>query len=115
MTPDDEDIQPIAERIVELLREQRPPGTSATGMLVAERPGLPLSGLVDAATLARMLGVDRSWVYAHAGQLGGIRLGGPQGRLRFDLATLGSRLAAIPAGPPAPTPAGRRRPQSREA
>jgi hypothetical protein len=40
--------------------------------------------LVDAATLAAMLPVERDWVYAHASQLGAIRLGGPAGRLRFD-------------------------------
>ena len=31
--------------------------------------------LVDAAVLARVLGVDREWVYEHADQLGAIRLG----------------------------------------
>lgn len=41
-------------------------------------------GLVDAAKLAEMLGVARSWVYSHADQLGGRRLGGKRGRLRFD-------------------------------
>jgi hypothetical protein len=39
---------------------------------------------VDAATLARALGVDRSFVYRHAAELGAVRIGGPQGRLRFD-------------------------------
>jgi hypothetical protein len=110
MSLDEEDIQGIAERVVELLtaREQ----LADTGSVLArERPQPAPSGLVDAATLARALGIDRSWVYAHAARLGGIRLGGPQGRLRFDLATLGNRLAATPAGPPAPRPAGRRRPR----
>ena len=42
--------------------------------------------LVDAATLAGTLGVDRSYVYAHADELGAIRLGGgAKPRLRFDL------------------------------
>jgi hypothetical protein len=40
---------------------------------------------VDAAELAELLGVERDWVYAHANALGAIRLGGPRGRLRFDL------------------------------
>jgi hypothetical protein len=48
---------------------------------------------VDAAQAARTLGVDRSWVYAHAAQLGAIRLGGPRGRLRFDLQQLRRKLA----------------------
>jgi hypothetical protein len=30
--------------------------------------------LVDAATLAAELGVDRSWVYAHRDELGAVRL-----------------------------------------
>jgi hypothetical protein len=42
--------------------------------------------LVDAATLAAALGVSRDFVYAHASELGGERIGsGPRGRLRFDL------------------------------
>ncbi len=41
--------------------------------------------LVDAATLAAELGVGRSWVYAHRGELGAIQLGtGSKPRLRFD-------------------------------
>lgn len=41
--------------------------------------------LVDAATLAQELGVSRDFVYAHACDLGGERIGaGPRGRLRFD-------------------------------
>jgi hypothetical protein len=47
---------------------------------------------VDAAALARTLGVERSWVYAHADELGAVRLGGPGGRLRFDLEDVRRRL-----------------------
>ena len=51
--------------------------------LVEERQG---GGLVDAAELARMLGVDRDWVYEHGERLGAIRLGdGPRPRLRFEV------------------------------
>ena len=61
-------IDAIATRVVELLEQ---------------RPGAP--GLVDAAELARRLGVTRAWVYEHATELGAIRLGsGPSPRLRFD-------------------------------
>lgn len=43
-------------------------------------------GLVDAAELAAVLGVDRGWVYEHGEQLGVIRLGdGPRPRLRFEI------------------------------
>jgi hypothetical protein len=68
----------IARRVVELLRSEE------TG----ERP----ARLVDAAALARELGVEREWVYAHAEQLGAVRLGGPHGRLRFDRREVSRRL-----------------------
>ncbi|MGH2989280.1 MAG: hypothetical protein ACRDMA_05340 [Solirubrobacterales bacterium] len=62
-------IDAIARRVVELL----PRGVSA-----------PVE-LVDAAELARRLGIERSWVYTHAIQLGAIKLGnGRRPRLRFD-------------------------------
>lgn len=70
MTLDSEDIERIAGRVVELLNEE---------------PGADQTRYVDAAFVARKLGVDRDWVYAHARELGGMRLGGPRGRLRFDL------------------------------
>jgi len=61
----------VAERIVELLR-----GETAT----------PCDGLVDARTLADRLGVARGFVYAHADELGAVRLGdGPKAPLRFDV------------------------------
>jgi hypothetical protein len=42
--------------------------------------------LVDAVAVAAFLGVDRGWVYEHAGELGGRRLGsGPRARLRFSM------------------------------
>ena len=68
---DPRDIALIAERVAELL--SRDGGTT--------RP----ARLVDAAAVAEKLGVDRDWVYAHARELGGVRLGGARGRLRFDL------------------------------
>jgi len=70
MTLDGEDIEAIAQRVAELLHDP-----------VAVAP----VRLVDAQTVASVLGVDREWVYAHAQQLSAIRLGGPHGRLRFDL------------------------------
>lgn len=73
-----EDIELIARRVVELLREL-PPG--------------PPPRLVDAAELAHELGVERDWIYAHAAALGAIRLGSPRGRMRFDIAAVRARLA----------------------
>jgi hypothetical protein len=76
VTLDRETIDAIAERAaqrtVELLRQ--PPGEQS------------MPQLVDAATVARALGVSRDCVYAHADALGGKRIGsGARGRLRFDL------------------------------
>lgn len=71
-------VEAIARRVVELLRANEP----------QDRP----ARLVDAATLARELGVERDWVYANAERLGAIRLGGPRGRLRFDREVVADRL-----------------------
>lgn len=73
-------VEQIARRVVALLREEAP----------AAAPGR----YVDAATLALDLGVERDWVYSHAHELGAIRLGGPRGRLRFDLVGVKQRLEA---------------------
>ena len=67
LDPDDVDL--IARRVLDLLR--------------ADQESVP-ARLVDAKTLAAMLGVTRAWVYAHAEQLAAVRLGAPRGRLRFD-------------------------------
>ena len=49
--------------------------------------------LLTAAQVAARLGVERTWVYAHANELGVVRLGdGPRPRLRFDPAIV-ARLA----------------------
>ena len=62
-------VEAIARRVVELL----------------ERRGLQRRELVDAAELARRFGIERSWVYSHAIELGAVKLGGgAKPRLRFD-------------------------------
>jgi hypothetical protein len=53
----------------------------------------PPARFIDAAATARMLSVERDWVYEHAEELGAIRLGGPRGRLRFDRHEICRRLA----------------------
>lgn len=88
MRLDAQDIDAIAESVAARL-----------GAMLNDTPRF-----VDAATVARLLGVERDWVYEHADQLGGIRLGGPRGRLRFDRQTLVDRLADPPA---TTTPSGR--------
>jgi hypothetical protein len=80
---DPDDIEAIAERVVMLMREQMP---------------APNARLVDAARLAEVLGVERDWVYAHAKQLHAVRLGGPRGRLRFDVAAVLADLDGEPSG-----------------
>ncbi|HEY5197760.1 MAG TPA: hypothetical protein VIJ51_12120 [Solirubrobacteraceae bacterium] len=83
LSPDD--VEAVARRTVELLREQRP-ATFA---------------LVDARELAAQLGVSIDYVYAHATQLGAIRLGnGRRARIRFDLAAARDALEATRRRPP---------------
>jgi hypothetical protein len=81
VTLDREDIEVLAARVVELLREsEAPDGRAARGELI------------DAAAVARRLGISRATVYAKANQLGAIRLGtGKRARLRFDPANLPTR------------------------
>ncbi len=67
---DPADIDAIAERV----------SRSCAGRL-PRRP----RGSSTRPTLGAILGVDRAWVYAHANELHAVRLGGPRGRLRFDL------------------------------
>ena len=72
-----EDIEAIARRIDDLLRERRVD-----------------ADLADVSALAARLGVTRSWVYAHSRELHAIRLGkGPRARLRFDVPTTLAALA----------------------
>jgi hypothetical protein len=73
-------VEALARRVVELIRSEVSPP-------LARR-------MVDAATLARELGVERSWVYAHRHELGGVQLGtGSKPRLRFDVETAQELLA----------------------
>lgn len=53
----------------------------------------PPARFLDASATARMLSVERDWVYEHAAELGAVRLGGPRGRLRFDRREVCARLA----------------------
>jgi hypothetical protein len=66
---DPQATEAIARKVVELL----------------ERRGLQKRELVDAVELARRFGIERSWVYSHAIELGAVKLGsGVKPRLRFD-------------------------------
>jgi hypothetical protein len=74
--------------------------------------------LVDAATVAQALGVDRSWVYSHAAQLGAVRLGKGKGErphgvpLRFDLERARATFANVSESA-SPQPRPRRRKAAR--
>jgi hypothetical protein len=83
-------VEAIARRVVEILEER----------------GLQQRVLVDAAELARRLGVERSWIYMHAIELGAVRLGeGPKARLRFDPELAARVLRKVGEGPAAAPPA----------
>jgi hypothetical protein len=70
VTLDEEDIQAIAARVARLMGSTRPTGLR----------------LLDPKELAVELRVSVDYVYAHAADLGVMRLGdGPKARLRFDL------------------------------
>ncbi len=81
-------VEKIARRVVELL----------------ERRGLGNRELVDAAELARRFGIERSWVYTHAIELGAVKLGnGAKPRLRFDpevAARVLRKVGEVPAADP---------------
>lgn len=88
---DPQTIEAVARRVVELL----------------ERRGLSSrTELVDAAELARRLGIERSWVYTHAIELGAVKLGsGRKPRLRFDPEIAARVLRKVDGSPAADPPA----------
>jgi hypothetical protein len=74
-------VEAVAHRVAELISDD-------THETAAPR-------LVDAATLAAELGVERSWVYEHADELHPVRLGnGSKPRLRFDVLAVRAALAS---------------------
>lgn len=77
-----ETIEALAQRIAKLVRVDRP----------TAQPGR----LMSAAEVAQWCGVDRSWVYAHAEELGARRLGGGERpRLRFDPFEVSARIDTL--------------------
>jgi hypothetical protein len=79
MSLEHQDIEAIAHRVVELLEA-------------------PPRKLLTVAEVARLLAVDRDFVYAHQAELGVVRLPGKGRRpaLRFDRDTLLERLDRKP-------------------
>jgi hypothetical protein len=87
---DPQTVEAIARRVIELL----------------EKRGLQRRELVDAAELARRLGIERSWVYSHAIELGAVKLGkGAKPRLRFDPEVAAQVLRKVDGKPAADPPA----------
>ena len=78
-----ESVEALARRLAELLAPSQPAGPRR---------------LLTAAEVSEWWGVERSWVYAHADDLGARRLGaGPRPRLRFDPDDVAERLGeALP-------------------
>ena len=78
---DERDIDAIAQRVIERL------------------PGRTPGDLINAMQVAAQLGVRPEWVYAHARELGALRLDdGPRARLRFDPTLVRQALAQIAEG-----------------
>jgi hypothetical protein len=74
------DIRAVAEALADVLAER--------GLVIPASPASP-ARVLDAAQVADLLGRDRQWVYAHAGELGAFRYGdGPKARIGFDLVTV---------------------------
>lgn len=92
---DDDLVEEVARRVARLLRDAG--GESAGGLLTA-------------AQVAGRVGVERSWVYAHAEELGVVRIGiGPRPRVRFDPAVLERCVAGVSRRPAASSSSRRRR------
>ena len=82
--------QPNDAVLVSILDELRELRAAVEASLAQPQP----SCLVDAGTVATALGVSRAWVYEHADELGGMRLGdGAKPRLRFDVEVARERMA----------------------
>ena len=84
-----ETVEAIAQRVAELLE-----------------PAVDRHGeMIDAAEVARRLGIRREAVYERAAELGAVRIGnGPRGRLRFDPERVAEALTPEPAPLAAPRP-----------
>jgi hypothetical protein len=74
-----DDVELVAQRAAELMRDE-------LVALLGARAVAGTTGLVDALTVASALNVTRGFVYEHAAELGGRRIGaGPKAPWRFDL------------------------------
>jgi hypothetical protein len=80
MTLTTEDVERVAQRVAELMRDE------LAASLGGQARSVATPNLVDAQTVASTLNVSRGFVYEHAVQLGGRRIaGGPKAPWRFEL------------------------------
>src|SRR4051812_34637947 len=78
--PERLEVRAIAEMVVDLLAER--------GLVVYAGPGAA-ARVLSVREVSRLLGRSPPWVYAHAMELGAIRMGtGPKARMGFDLASI---------------------------
>ncbi len=91
MNPTDADSRALIQAIAQAVAEAATPAiafgvVAQVAAMLKDATAPPAQKSVDAATLAARLGVTRGFVYEHADDLGGVRIGdGPRPRLRFDL------------------------------
>ena len=84
--PEAEQTERISDRILTAGDVEAIADAIARKLVPILGAGSSTFGLVDARELAQELGVSTDYVYAHAGELGAMRLGpGPKARIRFDL------------------------------
>jgi len=78
--PSESDVRAIAEAVADLLAER--------GLVVYAGPS-GSARVLNAREVSTLLGRSAPWVYAHATELGAIRMGnGPKARIGFDLASI---------------------------
>jgi hypothetical protein len=78
---DPESVQAVAQAVLAMMR--------AEGATAGEASPVEAPSLLSAAEVARQFDVSRDWFYAHAAELGVVKLGsGSKPRLRFDAAVV---------------------------
>jgi len=97
------DMRAIAEAIADVLAER--------GLVVYAGPNTS-TRVLSAREVSKLLGRSTPWVYAHATELGAIRMGnGPKARIGFDLANIEQWKRDNQIRPPEPRKPARRRPR----
>ena len=78
--PNADEVRAIAEAVADVLAER--------GLVVYAGPGAS-ARVLSVREVSKLLGRSAPWVYAHATELGAIRMGnGPKARIGFDLTAI---------------------------